>query len=151
MNNTTCTADPRIQEILDLATEDVRPLALRAEVICALEDAGWLADPFTGQIWRDPNACRQPALTLTILATLLYTNVCPLCNGAPEIVASNDQPTTWCVQCSSCLESADDPSGNPCGRQVTARIAVDAWNRYARRERTRQRRLNPSSLFAQES
>ncbi len=48
--------DPRIDELLQLAQEDGRPLALAAETICALEDAGYLAEPFTGMIWRDPAA-----------------------------------------------------------------------------------------------
>lgn len=53
--------DPRIDELLQLAQEDGRPLALAAETICALEDAGWLADPFTAQLWPDP-ARQQTAL-----------------------------------------------------------------------------------------
>ncbi|MGB5066096.1 MAG: hypothetical protein WBO29_01795 [Albidovulum sp.] len=53
--------DPRIQEIVALAQEDGRPLALAAETICALEDNGWLADPFTAQLWPDP-ARQQTAL-----------------------------------------------------------------------------------------
>ena len=32
--------------------------------ICALEDAGWLADPFTGQLWPDP-AQEQKSIILT--------------------------------------------------------------------------------------
>lgn len=46
--------DPRIQEIVALAQEEGRPLALSPQTICALEDVGYVADPFTGQIWRNP-------------------------------------------------------------------------------------------------
>lgn len=45
--------DKRIGEILELAREEGRPLALSPETICALEDNGWLADPFTAQLWPD--------------------------------------------------------------------------------------------------
>lgn len=48
--------DPRINELIELAQEEGRPLALSPQTICALEDAGYLADPFTGMIWRDPAA-----------------------------------------------------------------------------------------------
>lgn len=60
--------DPRIQEILELAAEEHRPLALSPETIVALEDNGWMADPFTAQVWPDP-ARRQnaPAQTVTML------------------------------------------------------------------------------------
>ena len=50
------TQDPRIAELLELAAAEGLPLAVRPETVCALEDAGWLIDPFTGQLWRDPNA-----------------------------------------------------------------------------------------------
>ena len=46
--------DPRIVEIEQLAAEEGLPLALSPQTICALEDCGWLADPFTAQIWADP-------------------------------------------------------------------------------------------------
>lgn len=45
---------PRIQELFDLAKEEGLPLALHPVTICALEDCGYLADPFTGMIWPDP-------------------------------------------------------------------------------------------------
>lgn len=49
--------DPRIVEINELAAEENLPLALSAETIVALEDAGFMADPFTGLLWPDPAAC----------------------------------------------------------------------------------------------
>jgi hypothetical protein len=52
--------DPRINEIIALAQEEGLPLALHPITICALEDCGYLADPFTGMIWPDP-ARRQTA------------------------------------------------------------------------------------------
>lgn len=56
--------DPRINELLQLAQEECRPLALSPETICALEDAGWIADPFTAQIWPD-QAQKQNSIILT--------------------------------------------------------------------------------------
>lgn len=50
------TNDPRITEILELAAAEALPLALRPETVCALEDIGVMADPFTGQLWFDPAA-----------------------------------------------------------------------------------------------
>ena len=42
--------DPRINEILQLARDEGRPLALPPETVCALEDAGWVVDPFSAAI-----------------------------------------------------------------------------------------------------
>jgi hypothetical protein len=56
--------DPRINEIINLAKEEGQPLALHPVTICALEDNGWLADPFTGMIWPDP-AQEQTAIIFT--------------------------------------------------------------------------------------
>jgi hypothetical protein len=51
----TAQTDPRITEILNLAAETGMPLALRPETIVALEDYGYMADPFTGALWHDPD------------------------------------------------------------------------------------------------
>lgn len=56
--------DPRINEIIALAQEDGRPLALQPETIVFLEDEGYIADPFTGQLWRDPAANTQRSLAV---------------------------------------------------------------------------------------
>jgi hypothetical protein len=58
--------DNRITEIIDLARAEGRPLALSPVTIVALEDNGWLADPFTGQLWPDP-AQEQTAPATTIM------------------------------------------------------------------------------------
>lgn len=50
----TQTTDPRITEILELAAAEGMPLALHPETIVALEDIGYIADPFTGALWRNP-------------------------------------------------------------------------------------------------
>jgi hypothetical protein len=57
--------DNRISEILQLASEEGLPLALSPQAIVALEDCGWIVDPFTGQTWRDPDwaCCRELAIT----------------------------------------------------------------------------------------
>ena len=44
--------DPRINELLDLAAEQGQPLAMRPETVIAVEDAGWVINPFTGAMWR---------------------------------------------------------------------------------------------------
>lgn len=44
------TDDPRIVEIEQLAIDEGLPLALRPETICALEDSGWIVDPFTAML-----------------------------------------------------------------------------------------------------
>lgn len=62
--------DKRIAELLTLASEEGRPLALRPETIIILEDAGMVVDAFTAQFWRDP-AVEPPALTLASLVVLL--------------------------------------------------------------------------------
>jgi hypothetical protein len=60
--------DPRIQEIVELAQEDGRPLALRPETICALEDNGWLVDLFSGFVLIDPDQEQTaPAVTVIML------------------------------------------------------------------------------------
>lgn len=50
--------DPRIADIEELAATEGRPLALRPETICALEDIGYLVDPFTATMTRDPDRTR---------------------------------------------------------------------------------------------
>ena len=63
--------DPRIVEIEQLAIDEGLPLALRPETICALEDCGWMADPFTAQIWPDWSQDQaMPVATLLFLAEL---------------------------------------------------------------------------------
>lgn len=57
MNTTT---DPRVTELLDLATGEGRPLALSPAQICALEDSGWLVDPFTGVLLPHPPTAPWP-------------------------------------------------------------------------------------------
>ena len=47
--------DPRVLELLQLAREEGLPLVVRPETVCALEDDGWLVDPFTGRLWRNPS------------------------------------------------------------------------------------------------
>jgi hypothetical protein len=44
----TTQSDPRIVELLELAANEGRPLALRPEAIIQLEDEGACVDPFTG-------------------------------------------------------------------------------------------------------
>jgi hypothetical protein len=62
--------DPRINELTALARQENLPLALAPETICALEDNGWLVDPFTGFLWRDPaQEQTAPAATVIMLAT----------------------------------------------------------------------------------
>jgi hypothetical protein len=48
--------DPRITEILDLAAAEGLSLVLRPETVCALEDIGVMADPFSGRLWFNPAA-----------------------------------------------------------------------------------------------
>lgn len=62
--------DPRINEIIALAQEDGRPLALQPETIVFLEDEGYIADPFTGQLWRDADEPRNPFVLERIVAHL---------------------------------------------------------------------------------
>jgi hypothetical protein len=77
--------DQRIAEIETLAAEDGLPLAVQPATVCALEDAGWVVDPFTGQLWPEPtrpgidlNALFR-RLVLTALALLLMlASVLPL-------------------------------------------------------------------------
>ncbi len=63
------TNEIRIIEIIQLSAAEGLPLALRPETICALEDIGVLADPFTGQLWPDPAAF--PAIRWNALCSLL--------------------------------------------------------------------------------
>lgn len=59
---------PRIQELYALAEEEGLPLALHPITICALEDCGYLADPFTGMIWPDP--AQQQTATIAMITML---------------------------------------------------------------------------------
>ena len=52
--------DPRITELLDLAAEQGQPLALSPAQICALEDSGWLVEPFTGLLLPQPPTAPWP-------------------------------------------------------------------------------------------
>ncbi len=67
----TTQTDPRITELLDLASIEGLPLALRPETIVAIEDAGWLCHPFTGQLFREQPG-RPPVLALDVLVSTLH-------------------------------------------------------------------------------
>jgi hypothetical protein len=63
--------DPRINELLALAVEQGQPLAIAPETICAIEDAGWVIDPFTGQLSREYPLYVPVGQSLGFLATAL--------------------------------------------------------------------------------
>ena len=65
--------DRRIAELLELAAEQGQPLGVRPETVCAVEDAGWMIDPFTGQLWRFDPAYVPAERALGFLATALHT------------------------------------------------------------------------------
>ena len=71
--------DPRIAELLDLATTEARPLAVQPTMICALEDAGWMVDPFTGAVEREDSLYLPAGDALRNLAHAL--NICELAGG----------------------------------------------------------------------
>lgn len=54
MKNIASATDNRIIELLKLSLEERLPLALSPQTICALEDSGYLVDPFTAQLWHNP-------------------------------------------------------------------------------------------------
>lgn len=68
MNSLPHPADKRITELLDLEREEGQTLALRPETIILLEDAGWVVEPFTAQMWRDP-ASPAPTVSELMLST----------------------------------------------------------------------------------
>ena len=68
MNTTT---DTRYTDLQDLAAIEGRALAYRPATVAAIEDAGWLCDPFTGQLWRE-NAALPAAAALGCLVNNLY-------------------------------------------------------------------------------
>lgn len=68
MNSLPHPADKRITELLDLEQEEGQPLALRPETIILLEDAGWVVEPFTAQLWRGP-ARTAPTVNDLMLST----------------------------------------------------------------------------------
>ena len=67
--------DPRIVELLDLEAEQGQPLAMPPAQICALEDSGWIVEPFTGVLLPHPPTAQWP--TPAGLATALHTAVTP--------------------------------------------------------------------------
>ena len=64
--------DTRITDLQDLAAVEGRALALRPATVCAIEDAGWMVDPFTGQLWREAPASLPAAAALGCLVNNLY-------------------------------------------------------------------------------
>lgn len=68
MNSLPHPADKRITELQQLEQEEGQTLALRPETIILLEDAGWVVEPFTAQIWRDP-AWPAPTVNELMLST----------------------------------------------------------------------------------
>jgi hypothetical protein len=81
--------DNRISEILQLANEEGLPLALSPQTIVALEDCGWIVDPFTGQIWRDLDwtCCRELAITEGERICMLITDATAMPSGT---ISDND-------------------------------------------------------------
>ena len=72
--------DPRIAELLDLATTEARPLAFQPATICALEDGGWVVDPFTGALAREDT---RPGGAGDALRNLAHAvTFCELAGGA---------------------------------------------------------------------
>ena len=65
----------RITELLELSAAEGLPLTLQPATICALEDIGILADPFSCQLWRDPDG----PLTMTTWGVL--------CKTLPELLS----------------------------------------------------------------
>ena len=69
MNTTT---DSRITDLRDLEATESRDLAYRPRTILAIEDAGWMVDPFTGQLWREDPSCLPAAAALRCLVNNLH-------------------------------------------------------------------------------
>ena len=65
------TNDTRYTDLQDLAAIEGRALAYRPATVAAIEDSGWLCDPFTGQLWRE-NAAQPAAAALGCLVNNLH-------------------------------------------------------------------------------
>ena len=62
--------DTRYTDLQDLAAVEGRALAYRPATVAAIEDAGWMVDPFSGQLWRE-NAALPAAAALGCLVNNL--------------------------------------------------------------------------------